>query len=81
MRLWTPPATDSATEWLAASPGASVVDVSAQSRTLYIQARTPGDLPPVETLLADLEGQIPDGVPVVVVTSEGRQVQAGRVGG
>ncbi|MFK0017309.1 TIGR00341 family protein [Streptomyces sp. NPDC091027] len=81
VQLWTTRATNSADEWLAASPGASVVNVSAQSRTLYIQVRTPGDLPPVEALLADLQGQIPDGVPVVVVTNEGRQVQAGRVGG
>ncbi|MFB6526418.1 MULTISPECIES: TIGR00341 family protein [unclassified Streptomyces] len=80
VQLWTTRATNSATEWLAASPGASVVNVSAQSRTLYIQVRAPGDLPPVETLLADLEGQIPDGVPVVVVTNEGRKVQAGRIG-
>ncbi|WP_240804026.1 hypothetical protein [Streptomyces sp. A0592] len=78
---WTTRATNSADEWLAASPGASVVSVSARSLTLYNQVRTPGDLPPVEALLADLQGQIPDGVPVVVVTDEGRQVQAGRVGG
>ncbi|MGW4698848.1 DUF389 domain-containing protein [Streptomyces sp. NPDC004285] len=80
VQLWTTRASNSATRWLAASPGASVVDVSAQSRTLYIQVRVPGDLPPVDTLLADLQGQIPEGVPVVVVTNEGRQVQAGRVG-
>ncbi|MFF4874203.1 DUF389 domain-containing protein [Streptomyces sp. NPDC000961] len=81
VQMWTTRAASSTTKWLAASPGASVVNVSAQSRTLYIQVRTPGNLPPVEALLADLEGQIPDGVPVVIVTNEGRQVQAGRIGG
>ncbi|MEW2372605.1 DUF389 domain-containing protein [Streptomyces sp. NPDC006656] len=81
VQLWTTRATNAAAAWLAATPGASVVNVQAQSRTLYVQVRAPGELPPVDSLLANLRGQIPDGVPVVVTTTAGRQIQAGRVGG
>ncbi|MEU6238892.1 DUF389 domain-containing protein [Kitasatospora sp. NPDC047058] len=81
VQLWTTRATNTASAWLATTPGASVVNVQAQSRTLYIQVRAPGDLPSVDSLLADLQGQVPDGVPVVVTTTAGRQIQAGRVGG
>ncbi|MFJ4671471.1 DUF389 domain-containing protein [Kitasatospora purpeofusca] len=81
VNMWTSRASDAADAWLAATPGASVISVQAQSRTLYIQVRSPVDLPPVDQLLADLTGQVPDGVPVVVVTTLGRRIQAGRVGG
>ncbi|MGW4898541.1 DUF389 domain-containing protein [Kitasatospora sp. NPDC004240] len=81
VQLWTTRATNAAAAWVAATPGASVVNVQAKSRTLYVQVRAPGDLPPVDSLLADLRGQVPDGVPVVVTTTAGRQIQAGRVGG
>ncbi|MFJ9605828.1 DUF389 domain-containing protein [Kitasatospora sp. NPDC101176] len=81
VQLWTTRATNATSAWLAATPGASVVSVQAQSRSLYIQVRAPGDLPPLDSLLADLQGQVPDGVPVVVTTTAGRRIQAGRVGG
>ncbi|GAA2798777.1 DUF389 domain-containing protein [Kitasatospora paracochleata] len=81
VQLWTTRASDTAATWLADVPGSSVVNVQAHSRTLYIQVRVPGDLPPISSLLTDLQGQVPDGVPVVVTTTEGRQIQAGRVGG
>ncbi|MFE0581717.1 DUF389 domain-containing protein [Streptomyces sp. NPDC058874] len=80
VNLWTTRATNAAAAWLAGTPGASVQSVTAQSQTLYIQVRSPGELPPVDSLLADLQGQVPDGVPVVVVTTQGRQIQAGHVG-
>ncbi|MFI1716846.1 DUF389 domain-containing protein [Streptomyces litmocidini] len=63
VQLWTTRATNSATRWPAASPGASVVNVSARSRTLYIQVRAPEDLPPVETLLADSRVRSPTECP------------------
>ncbi|XCM30214.1 hypothetical protein ABXI76_13270 [Streptomyces parvus] len=50
------------------------------SRTLYVHVRGPGELPPIEGLLDDLAGRIPDGVPIVVDTTRGRQITAGRVG-
>jgi uncharacterized hydrophobic protein (TIGR00271 family) len=80
VHLWTNRASDAADAWLADVPGAAVIDVQARSRTLYIEVRSPQDLPPVDGLLADLDGQVPDGVPVVVVATQGRQIQAGRVG-
>lgn len=81
VHLWTTRATNTAVAWLAATPGAAVVNVQADSRTLYIQVRAPAGLPPVDSLLAALKGQVPDGVPVVVTSTTGRQIQAGRVGG
>ncbi|WP_030271596.1 DUF389 domain-containing protein [Streptomyces sp. NRRL B-24484] len=81
VQLWTTRTANAAADWLAAAPGAAVVNVQAHSRTLYVQVRAPGDLPPVESLLTALQGQVPDGLPVVVTTTEGRQIQAGRVGG
>ncbi|WP_371523082.1 hypothetical protein [Kitasatospora sp. NBC_01300] len=55
-----------ATTWLSATPGAPPVDAQAHARTLYVTVCTPAALPPVDVLLADLGGQVPDGVPVVV---------------
>ncbi|QKW21199.1 DUF389 domain-containing protein [Kitasatospora sp. NA04385] len=81
VQLWTSRTSDAAAGWLAGTPGAQVVDVRAHSRTLSVLVRTPAELPPVESLLAALRGQVPDGVPVVVTTTEGRRIEAGRVGG
>ncbi|RAJ46265.1 putative hydrophobic protein (TIGR00271 family) [Kitasatospora sp. SolWspMP-SS2h] len=80
VHLWTARTTDAATAWLSATPGAQVVDVRAHARTLSVVVRTPAELPPVEALLDALRGQVPDGVPVVVTTTEGRRIEAGRVG-
>ncbi|MFB7943336.1 DUF389 domain-containing protein [Kitasatospora phosalacinea] len=80
VHLWTSHTQAAAADWLAATPGAQVTDVQARSRTLYATVRTPGDLPPVDTLLTALHGQVPDGVPVVGVTTEGRSIEAGTVG-
>ncbi|MEU3092228.1 DUF389 domain-containing protein, partial [Streptomyces massasporeus] len=77
---WTGRTKDAAQQWLADVPGASVTSVDAASRTMYVHVRTPGDLPPVQSLLDRLEGQIPDGIPVVVDTSRGQRIDAGEVG-
>ncbi|WP_236244782.1 TIGR00341 family protein [Streptomyces sp. CC210A] len=77
---WTGRAKAAAEDWLADQPDASVTSVDAKSRTMYIQVRLPGDLPPVQGLLDRLDGQLPDGVPVVVDASRGRSIDAGRVG-
>jgi hypothetical protein len=42
--------------------------------------QTPGGLPPIDQLVADLERQIPRGIPVVVTTTVGQQIDAGVVG-
>ncbi|WP_240124300.1 TIGR00341 family protein [Streptomyces sp. MUM 136J] len=81
INTWTSRAKTAAEEWLADSPGAEVTSVDAKSQTLYINVRVPGELPPVQTLLDDLQGQIPNGIPVVVDATRGRRVEAGTVGG
>ena len=81
LNAWTGRTKDAAQQWLADEPDASVTSVDAKSRTMYIHVRTPGELPPVESLLDRLEGRIPDGIPVVVDASRGRRIDAGKVGG
>ncbi|MBD0421570.1 DUF389 domain-containing protein [Streptomyces sp. TRM S81-3] len=80
LSTWTARTKSSAERWLSHSPGAMVTSVDARSRTLYVHVRGPGDLPPIESLLSDLEGRIPDGIPIVVDTTRGRQITAGEVG-
>ncbi|MCX5417596.1 DUF389 domain-containing protein [Streptomyces sp. NBC_00059] len=81
LETWTSRTRSTAERWLSDTPGASVTSVDARSRTLYVHVRGPGDLPPITDLLGDLEGQIPDGVPIVVDTTRGEQITAGKVGG
>lgn len=69
-----------AEEWLAGTPGASVAGVELVSHEIHVQVQTPGDLPPVDELLDSLEGQVPSGLPVVVVTSLGQRIEVGTVG-
>ncbi|WP_432199022.1 TIGR00341 family protein [Streptomyces sp. bgisy027] len=78
--VWTSRTKDAAEQWLAQSPGASVTSVQAASRTMQIHVRSPEDLPPVQSLLDRLEGQIPNGIPIVVDTQRGRRIDAGTVG-
>lgn len=80
LNAWTSRAKDAAQQWLADEPGADVTSVDAHARTMYIHVRTPGELPPVRSLLDRLEGRIPDGMPVVVDASRGRRIDAGTVG-
>jgi uncharacterized hydrophobic protein (TIGR00271 family) len=80
LNAWTGRTRDAARQWLADEPDATVTSVDAQSRTMYIHVRAPGELPPVKSLLDRLEGRIPDGTPVVVDASRGRRIDAGEVG-
>jgi uncharacterized membrane protein len=43
--------------------------------------QTPGDLPPVEEFVADLDGQVPNGFSIIVRTSVGEEIEAGTIGG
>ncbi|MEU3208314.1 DUF389 domain-containing protein [Streptomyces cyaneofuscatus] len=74
LNVWTGRTKTAAEQWLADEPGASVTGVDATSRTMHVHVRTPGDLPPLESLLERLEGRIPDGIPVVVDASRGRRI-------
>ncbi|MFF5897571.1 DUF389 domain-containing protein [Streptomyces argenteolus] len=77
---WTSQTRSSAQRWLSHTPGAAVTSVDAQSRTLYVHVRSPGGLPPISDLLRDLEGHVPDGLPIVVDATRGEQIVAGKVG-
>ncbi|MFC8583726.1 TIGR00341 family protein [Streptomyces sp. NPDC057217] len=81
LNVWTGRTKEAAQQWLADVSGASVTSVDANSRTMYIHVRSPGDLPPVQSLIDRLEGRIPDGIPIVVDASRGRRIDAGKVGG
>ncbi|MCD9899186.1 hypothetical protein LUR56_01625 [Streptomyces sp. MT29] len=78
---WTSQTRSSAQKWLSDTPGAEVISVEAQSRTLYVHVRSPGGLPPISDLLSALEGHVPNGIPIVVDATRGQQIQAGKVGG
>ncbi|NML53881.1 DUF389 domain-containing protein [Streptomyces sp. R302] len=77
---WTTGAKSVAEQWLDDTPGASVSSVDMSSHTMYIHVRAPGDLPPVQTLLDRLEGRVPDGIPIVVDSAQGRRIDVGTVG-
>ena len=69
-----------AEDWLAETPGASVAGVDFVSNEIHVEVQTPGALPPVDDLLTSLDGRVPAGLPVVVVTSLGQRIDAGTVG-
>ncbi|MFI6818992.1 DUF389 domain-containing protein [Nonomuraea sp. NPDC050328] len=78
---WEGQVKEVAAEWLAGTPDAAVIGVQLQARTFFVAVRAPSEPPPVDDLLTRLHGVVPDGLPVVVQTTQGRQIAAGRVGG
>ncbi|WP_280320227.1 DUF389 domain-containing protein [Nocardia wallacei] len=72
--LWAGQIADAARDWLRASPGAEVTDVSLHSDTATVSVLAPAELPP----LADLQRVVDDLVPwdpeVVVVHTVGGRV-------
>ena len=78
--LWSARAQTVAEQWLADTPGATVQDVAFSSNRLTVSVQAPGELPPVDELVSDLKGKIPNGIPVTVTTSVGQDVDAGTVG-
>jgi len=79
--VWTGRVETAAEQWVSEVPGASVQKVEIASNAVYVHVQTPRDLPPTDRLVADLQGRIPNGIPVVVTTSLGEQIEAGTVGG
>lgn len=69
-----------AKEWIAETPGASVTSVDNSSTTFVVHVQTAGGLPPTGELLADLAGEVPAGLPIVVETTLGRRIRVGTVG-
>lgn len=77
---WTAAAESAGEDWLADLPGATVTGVELRGTALHVSVLGPAELPPVEDLLAALEGEVPDGLEVVVDATVGGEVEAGRVG-
>ena len=81
INVWTNRVQTVATQWVSQVPGASISGVEVVSSEVYVNVQTTGDVPPVDELTSSLAGQIPDGIPVVVTTSLGEEIDAGVVGG
>ncbi len=79
--LWTSRVNATATEWAAQTPGTVIEEIDVSANRVFLRVLTPGELPPPEDLLKALEGQVPNGVEIVIDTSLGQQVEAGVVGG
>lgn len=69
-----------AEEWVADDPQTDVTNVDFSAQALTIQVRTPGGVPDTAALMEALEGVVPTGIPVTVVTSLGDSVDVGTVG-
>ena len=78
--VWTARVQSAATTWISGVPDASITGVDNKSKTFYVHVETTGDIPPVSALLDDLDGQVPDGLRVVVETSVGEHLDVGTVG-
>ena len=51
------------------------------SRSFRIEVRVPpGDLPPTDELLRALDGEVPDGLAIVIDTTYGDEVEVGTTG-
>ncbi|MDT0329815.1 DUF389 domain-containing protein [Nocardiopsis lambiniae] len=79
--VWTHRVEEAADRWVSERPNASVTRVYTVSRTMYVEVRVQEAPPPVDALLADLRGRVPDRLTVVVETTRGERVEAGPVGG
>ncbi len=80
VNVWTQRVQSTAESWIAEEPGASVESVTAKSNTVYINVKTPSGLPPTNELVTALDGQVPNGIAVVITTAVGQQIDAGVVG-
>jgi uncharacterized hydrophobic protein (TIGR00271 family) len=78
--VWTGRVQATAEDWISAIPNATIQGVDFNSNEVFVRVQTPGDLPPVEDLVADLKGEIPNGIPIVVTTAVGELIPAGTVG-
>ena len=78
--VWTARVQDAAATWISGVPDASITSVDNKSKTIYIHVETTGDIPPLSALLDGLDGQVPDGLKVVVTTTLGQQIDVGTVG-
>ncbi|WP_454043876.1 TIGR00341 family protein [Cellulosimicrobium sp. Marseille-Q8652] len=73
--LWAGQTRAAAQDWLADDPAAVVEGVTWQGQDLVVAVRTPNDLPPVDTLQADVDTLVPWQPEVVVVHTVGERVE------
>lgn len=78
--VWSHRVQAAAEAWVAGVPGARVDSVDLASGTFRVHVRTPSGTPPIEDLVQRLEGQVPDGISVVVSTLVGQESEPGVVG-
>lgn len=75
--LWASQISTAADEWLASTPGATVVSVTWQADTATVNVLGPAQLPPVDTLQKTVDDLVPWNPEVVVVHTVGGRVVAG----
>lgn len=68
-----------ATQWVAEQPGTEVTGVAFTSGAFRIDVRTPGTLPPTDTLLDALDEALIGTFPVVVDTTYGEEIEVGTI--
>jgi uncharacterized hydrophobic protein (TIGR00271 family) len=77
--VWTERVQSAAATWIAPSDG-RVTGVSVVSSKAVVSVVLPGTLPDATPLVDSLDGQVPNGVTIVVDAGVGEQVEAGVVG-
>jgi len=80
LSVWTQRVQQVSTAWIAEVPGSTLDSVTFTWPTVTVRVTTPGNVPNTQDLLTGLQGEVPQGVKVVVSTSVGQQIDAGTVG-
>jgi hypothetical protein len=70
-----------ADRWISEVPGAEVDDVTVSATSVKLTVHAPSELPPDSGLLDLLEGEVPDGIEIVVESSFGEERTLGVMGG
>lgn len=74
LAAWTTRVETVASVWVEEVPEARVLDVELSAQGVRIRVLTPDDLPPLSTLLVDLETEVPNGLPILVESTLGNRV-------
>lgn len=80
LHSWEQTVEQTADDWIQSEPGASVEKVNFVSNRMVVEVQTPQDIPDTDDLTDRLKGKIPNGIPIVVITSLGQEYDAGVVG-
>jgi uncharacterized hydrophobic protein (TIGR00271 family) len=81
LHSWTADIQTVTQSWLSGIPKAEVTDVQFASSSFRIQVRVPpGDLPPTDELLRELDAVLPSGLAIVLDTTYGEEVDVGTTG-